>query len=786
VSCPELLEREDELRALDAAARGVRAGEEGARCVVVTGEAGSGKSRLVREFAARLGPPWTVQAERAGAALPELGGARPLALVLDDAERLDPAALALLGARLEPGVLVVLAFRLPAATPERRALAVLVREPGVSELRLAPLSPAGLDRMAAAMGRYAPDDLYARTGGNPFWAEEVLSAGERLPWTLVEAIALRIEALTPAAANLATALAVADDGVPPGALARLAAGPGAAGDAVPGVDAAWRELAGLVAGDRLRHALAGEAIRATLGPAELAAWHARLARALEPEDVDRDRVVRHYAAAGELERAAALARPAAAALQAQGATRRAFECFRIAVRAAPTDADLHAEAARAAARLGEYGAMREWLAIAERLYPPDLAARLLLDPAFDYMPIRRSSAARHEPVERLLAVAQQTGDREPLEQAVETARARDDPMALARAARVVGTLLGEFERADALLDEALAAPGLAPGHETRIRTIRATQRYVQGYVAQAIDELRAAVAINRLREDDVAVTGRIALGDALLHAGRIDEGAGTMLAALATLPQAEPLARMIAGWRRFEHGDVEGGLADIVSGSDEMLDRYDLDPLGRTVILTHILAGRALAESHAGRHEAAVATLRRIDALGHAPYGDAAADLAYVLARAGEHEEAARRIGDLARVASGPGVLGMQAAVKAIAAPAEHRFRAAAELLEHAPRAMHAADLWCDAGAFERARRLCDAHGLTRVARRLEQPRVRLGELTRREREVVLLAAEGLSNRAIGARLHLAEGTVRNYLSTACAKLGVARRSELGRRVPAA
>ena len=774
MSCPVLLERDDELRALAAAAD---AATSQASCVVVTGEAGTGKSRLVHEFAARLGAPWSVRAERAGAALPELGDERPQALLLDEAERLDPAALASLPSRVRAGVLFVLAFRLPAAAPERRALAALVRDPSVSELRLAPLSPAALDRMAAAMGRYAPDDLYRRTGGNPFWAEEVLSAGERLPWTLVEAVAMRLDALSPAAAALASALAVADDGVLPGSLARL----GEAG-------AAWRELsdAGLVASDRLRHALVGEAIRASLGPVELADWHARLARALEPEDVDRDRVARHFAAAGDLDRAAALARPAAAELQAQGATRRAFECFRIALRAAPTDADLHAEAARAAARLGEYGAMREWLAAAERLYPPDHAARLLLDPAFDYLPIRRSSAARHEPVERLLAVAQQTGDREPLEQAVETARARCDAMALARAARIVGSLLGEFERAAALLDEALAAPGLAPGQETRIRTIRATQRFAQGYVAQAIDELRAAVAVSRLPADDVAVTGQIALGDMLMQSGRVDEGADTMLSALSALPGAEPFATMIDAWRRFERGDGDDALADIVKSSDELLARFDYDPLGRTVTLTHVLAGRVVAEIHAGRTEAAIATLRRIDAAAQAPYGDAAADLAYVLARAGEHEEAARRIGDLARVASGPGVLGIQAAVKAFAEPAEHRFRAAAELLEHAPRAALAAQLWCDAGVPERARRLCEEYGLTRVARRLEQPRVRLGELTKREREVVLLAAEGLSNRAIGARLHLAEGTVRNYLSTACAKLGVSRRSELGRRVPAA
>src|SRR3954452_4258300 len=141
VSCPVLLEREDELRALAAAAEvvalGVRAGGAGAvdgggRGVVVTGEAGTGKSRLVSEFAARLGAPWTVRTERAGAALPELGAARPLALALDEAERLDPAAVTALPARLDEGVLVVLAFRLPAAAPERRALAAVVRDPRVS------------------------------------------------------------------------------------------------------------------------------------------------------------------------------------------------------------------------------------------------------------------------------------------------------------------------------------------------------------------------------------------------------------------------------------------------------------------------------------------------------------------------------------------------------------------------------------------------------------------------------------------------------------------------------
>ncbi len=43
--------------------------------------------------------------------------------------------------------------------------------------------------------------------------------------------------------------------------------------------------------------------------------------------------------------------------------------------------------------------------------------------------------------------------------------------------------------------------------------------------------------------------------------------------------------------------------------------------------------------------------------------------------------------------------------------------------------------------------------------------------LTPREEEVLVLLVEGLSNREIGARLHLTEGTVKNYVSAIIAKL---------------
>ena len=54
----------------------------------------------------------------------------------------------------------------------------------------------------------------------------------------------------------------------------------------------------------------------------------------------------------------------------------------------------------------------------------------------------------------------------------------------------------------------------------------------------------------------------------------------------------------------------------------------------------------------------------------------------------------------------------------------------------------------------------------------------RLAALTEREREVLDLIAEGLTNRQIGERLFLAEKTVKNYVSHLLAKLGMERRTQ--------
>jgi two-component system response regulator DevR len=54
----------------------------------------------------------------------------------------------------------------------------------------------------------------------------------------------------------------------------------------------------------------------------------------------------------------------------------------------------------------------------------------------------------------------------------------------------------------------------------------------------------------------------------------------------------------------------------------------------------------------------------------------------------------------------------------------------------------------------------------------------RLNSLTEREREVLTLISDGLTNREIGERLFLAEKTIKNYVSGLLTKLGMQRRTQ--------
>ncbi|RZS91632.1 LuxR family two component transcriptional regulator [Motilibacter rhizosphaerae] len=71
--------------------------------------------------------------------------------------------------------------------------------------------------------------------------------------------------------------------------------------------------------------------------------------------------------------------------------------------------------------------------------------------------------------------------------------------------------------------------------------------------------------------------------------------------------------------------------------------------------------------------------------------------------------------------------------------------------------------------------------GTERLRARLrtgEAEDARLASLSEREREVLLLIADGLTNRQISERLLLREKTVKNYVSGLFAKLGMQRRTQ--------
>ena len=69
------------------------------------------------------------------------------------------------------------------------------------------------------------------------------------------------------------------------------------------------------------------------------------------------------------------------------------------------------------------------------------------------------------------------------------------------------------------------------------------------------------------------------------------------------------------------------------------------------------------------------------------------------------------------------------------------------------------------------------ARVLERIRKGPEQPD-ELRALTDQERRILLLVAEGLTNREIANRMFLAEKTVKNYVSSLLTKLGLERRTQ--------
>jgi DNA-binding CsgD family transcriptional regulator len=308
---PKLVEREPQLAVLAAAAQAVAGHGDGGRVLLLHGEAGSGKSVLVREWAAAraslrvlvgvcdplssprpLGPLADVAEElselvadllRAGtrddlfpSVLVALRQAGPIALVLEDLHWADDSTLDLvrfLARRIaSTRCLLIGTYRDDDAAMSGRLgvmLGDLAAAQAVQKVPVPPLSLAAVTVLAAGSG-LAARTVHDESCGNAFFVTELLAAtGERLPTSVREAVLARVGRLPESARLTLEAAAVIGVRVEIALLLQL-----------PGVDAASVDecvLAGLLRWQPpllvFRHELVRAAVLGQVPPGRLGALH---------------------------------------------------------------------------------------------------------------------------------------------------------------------------------------------------------------------------------------------------------------------------------------------------------------------------------------------------------------------------------------------------------------------------------------------------------------------------------------------------------------------------------
>ncbi|MEV4265836.1 AAA family ATPase [Kribbella sp. NPDC049584] len=382
-----LLERDSALEALTQYAAQARAGE--GRVVLVSGEAGAGKSALLEQLRDNLddvcwvggtcdglitprplGPLFEIAEQLEGELLAACnrGAGRdelfavllrrlsapgpPVVVAIEDLHWADESTLDLvrfLGRRVRmTRSLLLLTFRDNAIRSDealRIALGGLAAERATRRVTVPALSAAAVAVLAAGCG-LAVEDVYRLSGGNAFFVQEIVQSASELPASARDAVLARLARLSRSARAVLDLVAVARYRVDVGLLESL--------------DVPVRDLDELVAAGalvsesrslRFRHEISRRAVESEIPVYRKAAIHAQLLAAMQRRgDVDgavlafhadgagdRDAVLRYAPAAGE--RAAEL-----------GAHREAVEHFQAALRfgdqlAPRTAADLYSRLA---------------------------------------------------------------------------------------------------------------------------------------------------------------------------------------------------------------------------------------------------------------------------------------------------------------------------------------------------------------------------------------------------------------------------------------------------------
>jgi DNA-binding CsgD family transcriptional regulator/tetratricopeptide (TPR) repeat protein len=271
--------------------------------------------------------------EIADTLLRELRVHPPTVLVLEDLHWADEATLdvlTLLAARIDSAPALVLgSYRddeLERAQQLRFVLGEVVRRSG--RLKLDPLSPTAVAELARAH-RIDVEELYRRTGGNPFFVTEVLaSGGEQLPETVRDAVLARAGRLSEPARTLLSAVAVVPDRVGLSLLEALA------GELLDCLDECLGSGILTATGDSVafRHELARCAIEESLAPHRRVALHSVALEALRDGSPDPARLAHHAEAAGDRGAVLEFAPAAAARAASVGAHREAAAQYARALR----------------------------------------------------------------------------------------------------------------------------------------------------------------------------------------------------------------------------------------------------------------------------------------------------------------------------------------------------------------------------------------------------------------------------------------------------------------------
>jgi DNA-binding NarL/FixJ family response regulator len=401
---------------------------------LVAGEAGVGKTRLLQELAGSVPPGTAVLVGQAEAG--SLG--RPLDVVrmmLGDLQRelVDArlAAIDVLTARLgegrslvifedlhwadadsvgvfeqlaampRPDLTLVATYRpdeLTSRLPGGDMLVRLERRRHVHQVRLERLDRYEVAAFVAAvhgrtLGTAVVDALYNRTGGNPFFLEEILAAAadvepdalanQPLPWSLAELVSRQLDGLSADERRVVEAAAVLG---PRASFDMLAVLGGRGEDELIGILRGLVERGLLLEEDddefSFRHELVRDAVENQLLGRERRRLHEQALEVLRRSNpTELAELARHAAGAGRYDEMVALARVGVGHYIGIGATHQALRLAATALAESPDDPDLLAGATRAAWLIG---ALDEAGGHAERL----------LARTADNLDERRSAAVR--------------------------------------------------------------------------------------------------------------------------------------------------------------------------------------------------------------------------------------------------------------------------------------------------------------------------------------------------------------------------------------------------------